>query len=89
MKTKVLISCAVTAFVFAYADFWFSHLMAHLYKICFLPYFIRCTFFNKRASQSFLKKLCISSSSEICIVVFYSDVRFLTGTVLIRGLVTE
>ena len=36
-KTKVLISFAVTAklicpFVFAYADFWFSHEVAHLIK---------------------------------------------------------
>ena len=35
-KTKALISCVVTAqlicgFVFAYANYWFSHAMTHLY----------------------------------------------------------
>ena len=35
-KTKALISCAVTAqlicaFVFAYADCWFSNAVAHIY----------------------------------------------------------
>ena len=38
-KTKVLISCAVTAqlicvFVFAYANHWFSHGKAHLSLGC-------------------------------------------------------
>ena len=37
-KTKALISFAVTAklicvFVFAYADCWFSHVMAHMYVV--------------------------------------------------------
>ena len=39
-KTKVLISFAVTAklicaFVFAYADCWFSHAVAHFTLVCF------------------------------------------------------
>ena len=43
-KTKTLISCAVTAqliciFVFAYADCWFSHAAAHLYKIPWVWYY--------------------------------------------------
>ena len=38
-KTKVLISCAVTAqlicgFVFAYADCWFPYAAAHIYIQC-------------------------------------------------------
>ena len=37
-KTKALISFAVTvklicAFVFAYADCWFSHAVAHIYSV--------------------------------------------------------
>ena len=35
-KTKALISFAVTAFVFAYADCWFSHEAGHL--LCACPY---------------------------------------------------
>ena len=40
-KTKALISFAVTAklicvFVFAYADCWFSHEAAHLFKLLLL-----------------------------------------------------
>ena len=39
VKTKALISCAVTAqlicaFVFAYAKCWFSHYMAHFSLMC-------------------------------------------------------
>ena len=31
-KTKALISFAVTVFVFAYADCWFSHEAAHFFQ---------------------------------------------------------
>ena len=67
-KTKALISCAVTAqlicaFVFAYANFWFSHAAAH---IGILGYMSTESTYDMFMCEMFLK---IVISIYVCVYV--------------------
>ena len=60
-KTKVLISCAVTAFVFAYAKVWFSHDVAEMrLRLQTIPNKIELRILDNVMSLCFTASLCTS-----------------------------